>query len=115
MKNIAPSMAISELASAEPAMFVATHVYRPTSSESAAEIVKYNPEVLSVLPPFLHDTVGVGFPVAGHVSDIFTPERVRMEDPIVAARGSALYQTIGSESDTIKGSIVAVEKKKILW
>ena len=85
----------------------------PAPSEPTASIVKYNPVWLSVSTPFFQDTFGVGFPVAGHDRDIRVPTSVRMGDPIVAERGSALYQTIASECDTIKGGNVADKEKKI--
>lgn len=86
----------------------------PAPSEPTASIVKYNPVWLSVSTLFFQDTFGVGLPVARHVRVIRVPTSVRMGDPIVAERGSALYQTIASECDMITGRNVAdKEKKKI--
>lgn len=84
----------------------------PATSEPTASIVKSNPVWLSVSPPFFQDIFGVGFPVAGHVRVIRVPTSVRMRDPIVAERGSALYQTIASERDTITGGNGADKGKK---
>ena len=45
--------------------------------------------------------------MVGHERDNCIPGRVRMEDPMVAVRGSVLYQTTGSVCDTINGCIVS--------
>lgn len=45
--------------------------------------------------------------MVGHERDTCVPGRVRMEDPMVAVRGSVLYQTTGSVCDTINGCIVS--------